>query len=448
MTERLPRIALAVFVAGLALHNLAMAWLWDLGVRGRALDVVAAWKDVLLLAALAAALWGARSVPLSLWADRFALAFAGIVVLYWLLPQSWPGGEATGRGELLALRHDLLPVGAYFLGRLLTLSSRDWRRVSLTLAGTAVALTLWGLVDVYLVPLQWWRDSGVPGWFGEQLGLTYRGLSGLPENWVLNTGDELNPLRRLVSTFLSPLASAYLLVVVLLYLLARRPSRWTVAAAGIAYLGLLWTHTRAAYLALAGGLLVLAAVQRRWVPVVLAVASLVTGIAFVKAFPHIGPSTGYTQAELVILRAQGQESPDVGTDPLGGSDASLSSHVRNLRDGIEVVVRQPQGYGLGNAGVSASRTGVAVIAGESTYTEIAVDTGLAGAVAFIAWMLAVLAALWRRSAWMTAAWAAMLAIGVQTDVIGVHWIAYVVFALAGAALGHGLPDEEQAGQPG
>ena len=38
----------------------------------------------------------------------------------------------------------------------------------------------------------------------------------------------------------------------------------------------------------------------------------------------------------------------------------------------------------------------------------------------------------------------MLAIGVQTDVIGVHWIAYVLFALAGVAIGGGLPDDEAA----
>jgi hypothetical protein len=38
----------------------------------------------------------------------------------------------------------------------------------------------------------------------------------------------------------------------------------------------------------------------------------------------------------------------------------------------------------------------------------------------------------------------MLAIAVQTDVIGVHWIAYVLFALAGAAIGGGLPDDEAA----
>lgn len=441
MTRTLPRIALAVLVVGLALHNLVMAELWQLGVRGAALDVVAAWKDVLLAAALAAALWGARSLPLSLWADRLALAFAAVVVLYWLLPQSWLGGEATARAELFTLRHDLLPVAAYFLGRLLVLAPRDWRRLSLLLLGTAAGLAVWGLVDVYLVPLQWWRDSGVPGWYKEQLGLVYRGLSGLPENWVLNTGDEQNPVRRLVSTFLSPLATAYVLVVVLLYLAARRPTRWTLAAAAVAYAGLLWTHTRAALLALAGGLLVLALVQRRSVPVVLAVVSLAVGVAFVKVFPQIGPSTSYTQAELVDLREQGQRHPE-DSDPLGGGDSSTSSHLRNLRDGIELVVRHPQGHGLGNSGVNASRTGVRILAGESTYTEIGVDAGLAGMALFVAWTLAILVALWRRSAWLTAVWAAVLAIALQTDVIGVHWIAYVVFALAGTALGAGIREQE------
>jgi hypothetical protein len=442
MSARLSRIALVVFVVGLAVHNLVMAELWDAGIRGASLDVVAAWKDVLLAAALAVAILGARSLPVRLWADRLALVYAALVALYWLLPQSWLGdGTATQRGQLFAARHDLIPVAAYFLGRLLVLTPAAWRRLSFALAGVAVAVTVWGLVDVYLVPLQWWRDSGVPDWFGEQLGLAYRGLSGLPENWVLNTGDEENPIRRLVSTFLSPLATAYVLVIVLLYLVARRCTWWTVAVAAVVYAGLLWTHTRAAYLALALGLVVLAAAQRRFIPVVLAVASLVVGVEFVKAFPHIGPSTSYTQTELEILRAQGQQNPGVSDDPLSAGDASTSSHLRNLRDGIRVVVHHPQGFGLGNAGVSASRTGVKIKAGESTYTELGVDTGLAGLVAFCGWMVAVLLALWRRSAWLSAAWVAMLAIGVQTDVIGVHWIAYVLFALAGVALGGGLPGD-------
>jgi hypothetical protein len=445
LSDRLGRVALVAFVVGLALHNLVMAELWDAGMRGASLDVVAAWKDVLLAAALGVALLGARSLPLRYPSDWLALAFCAFVLLYWLLPQGWLGGDATPRGRLFAARHDLVPVLAYFFGRLLVLTPAAWRRVSLMLAGVAVALTVWGLVDVYLVPLQWWRDSGVPGWFEEQLGLVYRGLSGLPENWVLNTGDESNPIRRLVSGFLSPLATAYVLVIVLLYLVARRRTWWSASAGLIAYVGLLWTHTRAAYLALALGLVVLAAAQRRLLPVALAAVSLVVGAGFVKAFPHIGPSTSYTRAELVILRDQGKHNPGVSQDPFSSGDASTSSHLRNLRDGIRTVVRHPQGFGLGNAGVSASRTGVPIKAGESTYTELGVETGIAGLAVFIAWMAAVLLALWRRSAWLSAAWVAMLAIGVQTDVIGVHWIAYVLFALAGASIGGGLPDVDEAG---
>ena len=56
MTVRVPRLALAALLVGLAFHNLAMALLWQAGVRGLALDVVAAWKEALLLVALVAAL--------------------------------------------------------------------------------------------------------------------------------------------------------------------------------------------------------------------------------------------------------------------------------------------------------------------------------------------------------------------------------------------------------
>jgi hypothetical protein len=55
-------------------------------------------------------------------------------------------------------------------------------------------------------------------------------------------------------------------------------------------------------------------------------------------------------------------------------------------------------------------------------------------VVFVGWLVALVAALWRRSAWLAASVSAVAVIGVQTDVIGVHWIAVVLFALAGAAL--------------
>ena len=433
MTGRLPRVALLVLIVGLALHNLAMALLWQAGVRDTALDVVAAWKEVLLLAALVAALAVAGSVPRLLWADRLALAYGAIVVVYWLLPQDWLGGEATARGELYALRHHLLPLGAYALGRLLQLDRVWWRRLLLAIVGVAVALAAWGLVDVYAVPLQWWRDSGVPDWFSEQLGITYRCLSGLPENWILNT-DEESPARRLVSTFLSPLATSYALVVVLLLLVCARSRRWTVAVGVVAYAGLLWTHTRAAFVALAVGLAVVAWLRRSWTPAVLAVASLVASSVFVAAFPSIGPETTYTKTELACLRENAAKTGETSQDPFSPAESSTSSHLDALRAGIETVARHPWGYGLGNAGVSASRTGVEIKAGESTYTELGVDAGVLGLAAFVGWLVVLGLALRERSPWLASSIVVVAFLGLQTDVIGVHWLAVVVFGLAGAAV--------------
>src|SRR5262249_61529282 len=99
------------------------------------------------------------------------------------------------------------------------------------------------------------------------------------------------------------------------------------------------------------------------------------------------------------------------------------------------VVRPPRGQGLGNAGLTAKRTGVPLRAGESTYTELGADAGVAGVAAFVLWNLAVLAGLWRREAWLAAAFVAVLAIGLQTDVIGIHWIAFTVWLAAGLTVG-------------
>jgi hypothetical protein len=38
-----------------------------------------------------------------------------------------------------------------------------------------------------------------------------------------------------------------------------------------------------------------------------------------------------------------------------------------------------------------------------------------------------------RDPWLAAAFAAVLALAIQTDVIGVHWLAYVLWALVGWA---------------
>jgi hypothetical protein len=426
--------AFVVLAVGLALHNVVMAELYDLGVRGSALDVVAAWKEALLLVAFLLLALTVRRPEAILLADLLALAYAAIVVLYALLPQSWLDGQASAHGVLLALRHDLLPLGAYVFGRLLAVVWREPRRVGLLVALVAGGVAFVGLLDVFLISLQSWRDSGVPGWYRDQLSLDYKGLSGLAENWVYNTGDEDNPIRRLVSTFLSPLATSYVLVVALVYVASRLPRWWACLLGALLFVALLYTHTRAAVLALAGALVVLALVQRRLVPLLAAAGVVLVSLAFFAVYTHIGPSTSYTPEELAYLRENASRNPGATADPFSTSESSLSSHWRNLREGVRTVLDHPQGYGLGNAGVVAKQTGVEIKAGESTYTELGVEAGIVGAIVFVLWSVAILWALFERRTWLAAAFAAVLFLGLQTDVIGVHWIAVVVWAAAALAI--------------
>ena len=435
MVDKLPRYALYAFVVALPLHNLVMAALWDAGVRDLALDVVSAWKEVLLALALGAIVWRHRGKPFTpTTTDWLALAYTGIVLVYAVVPQDWLGGDASARSVLYGIRHDLTPVAAYFLGRGLTLGEAERRRIGYLILGIAAVVAAWGLVDVYTISLQTWRDSGVPGWFEEQLGLEYEGLSGLPENWVYNPGDE-RPLRRLVSTFLSPLATAYLLLVAILVAATwRRGSRWLPAVTALLAVGLFFTYSRTAIAALAVALVALAYALRTWWPVAAAVVLLAAGFFFVRAYPDIGPETRFTPAELEIQRAGGQEEETSG-DPTSLDESSVDSHLDSLRAGIETVLRHPWGYGLGNAGVTAKRTGTEIKAGESTYTELGVELGLLGLLAFVAWNVSLLRVTLRRAPWLGAALAGVLVLAIQTDVIGVHWLAFVLWALAGERAG-------------
>ena len=438
---RRPLVALYAFVVGLALHNLAMALLYGAGVRGGSLTVVAAWKEILLATALArvgADALRTRALPFRPHhVDVLALAFAAVVLVYAVIPQDVLGGEADANAILLALRHDLAGAAAYFLGRAVVPGAVELRRIAWTIVAAAAAVASFGIVDAYAVSLDAWRGSGAVGYFRDQLDLEYEGLSGLPENFVYNTGDEDELVRRLVATFLSPLASAYMFAVALLVAPLRRAA---VPLAVVIAAALLLTFSRAALLALAGALVVLALGRRRAWPAAAAVGVVALGIVWANVFPRVAPETSFTSAELAVQRENARENPGAEGDPLSTSEPSVRSHLTNLRAGAERVATHPQGYGLGNAGHVAARQDVRPRAGESNYTEIGVETGIAGLLLFVGWNLALLVALVRAArrtgeavvAGVAAALAAVLAIAIQTDAFGIPWLAYCLWWLGGA----------------
>jgi hypothetical protein len=438
---RRPVAALYIWIVGLAVHNAVMAALYGAGIRGDALTAIQAWKEILLAVAFARVGLDAvrlRRLPFRPGlVDALALAFAAVVVLYAVLPQSTLGGAADRHAIGLALKHDVVPVAAFFLGRSLAIDRREFMRICWTVVAVAAGVAVLGLLDDYLVPIGWWRSSAVVDYFHKQLGYDYNGTGGLPENFVYNTGSEDHFLRRLVSVFLSPLASAYLLVVGLLLATAlmRRRARGLLAAlVAVIAVALLFTFSRSSLLALAAGLVVLAVAWRRWWPAAAAVATIAVSVAWVHVFPDVAPTGKWTASDLQLGRANAAKHPNATGNPGSTNEPSIRSHLTSLRDGARTVVHHPQGYGLGNAGQTASRTETPIKAGESNYTELGVETGIVGALLWIAWNLALLAALLRRAPVVAAAFAAALILAVQTDVIGDPWMAYVLWALAGIAM--------------
>ena len=224
-------VALYLFALGLPLHNIVMSLLYGGGVRGGALDAIQAWKEIVLAATLVSVALRAvrdRRLPFQPnWLDALALAYGAIVVLYAVIPQSALDGHAGARAIAYGLRHDLVFVAAYFLGRAVV---PQFRRVGAVIVVGAAAVAGWGLIEVYAVPIEWWRHSGAVGYFHRELGYDYHGPAGLPENFAFNTSDGL--FRRLVSTFVSPLATAYMLVVALILVAADRRRSWLGIALG------------------------------------------------------------------------------------------------------------------------------------------------------------------------------------------------------------------------
>ncbi len=102
------------------------------------------------------------------------------------------------------------------------------------------------------------------------------------------------------------------------------------------------------------------------------------------------------------------------------------------------MIHHPQGFGLGNVGQTASRTGTPIKAGESNYTELGAELGVLGAVLWIgverraAHRACARGPDDRWAAALAAAFAAILALAMQTDVIGDPWIAYCLWVLGGA----------------
>src|SRR5204863_3586174 len=112
--------------------------------------------------------------------DGLALAYGVLVCVYAVIPQHVLGGHADRHAVGLALKHDLIPVAAYFVGRSLVVHREDLVRIVWTLVLAAGIVAGLGLIDDYAISISWWRNSAVVPYFHKHLGYDYHGTGGLP----------------------------------------------------------------------------------------------------------------------------------------------------------------------------------------------------------------------------------------------------------------------------
>jgi hypothetical protein len=546
---RAPVRALGVLVAGMSVHNFCLMLLLDTGVPHLLVRGLQAWKEAVLLvlglllvlrlrhawreghrpapevrperqtdlrrpctpspglasAVLGHALEGAPSGPRRrprIWgtwttnlspafparplaaADCAALAFAALLVLFLALPV---GGHLVQR--LLDFRALAMIPLLYLYGRVFRPAAGDLRWTLGLIAGSACAVVAFGLVELWFVPTRTWVDWGVnllSAWDGR----TYHGPGGLPENFVQATSA--GPfLRRMVSTYVSPLGLAYvglLLVPLAVSIWADRHSevRWRLLAWASVVLvpaGVVLSVTRLAVALLVPELALLALLLPR--PRTVAAVPLAAAAALAGLFLYVdvGPTVrhdltpvrqpaGYALVHGAVTPAQADVPPPAPATPAPSAtprtpararpatapaaskgttrivffsgDTSLQGHLRAFTSDLGFLADHPLGTGLGTY---APRFAGAEGLGESAVLGIFDEMGIPGGLVYLAlYGLAILGG-WRAFRATRADWTArtlplvalvgglaLLPVTLTSDV----WSGLVVSFLAWWAAGHSV----------
>ena len=444
---------LHVFVVGLALHNFVMAELYAAGVRGNALDVVSAWKEAAARARArcsSGAIAAGRCASTRALVDWLALGYGAFVVVYGDPPAALarrrrhpsrcrarrPPRPAPGRRVLLRPRPR--PDGSR---RAQARRHRD--RVGLRRRGLRADRHL---RDPALVVAQLGRARLV---HASSSASPTQGLSQPAARTSSTTPGTSTVFRRLVSIFLSPLATSYMFVTALLLCAAwwiqLRPKLavW-IPTVALLFAGLLWTHSRSSYLALAVGLVVFAILRPQW-RVALVGAAVARGRRRVRLREGLPAHRARRRASRRASCTSSRSSRTRRAPPRpSGRAGSRTRAPRATQEPASTgsrpssAIRRDTGPGTPARPLPAptSRSRPA-----SRPTPSSASTpGSLGGLLFVAWLLTVLVRLFRCTAWLSAAMVAMLVLGLQTDIIGVPWVVYVLWPLAGWRMSH--PDSD------
>jgi hypothetical protein len=397
---RVPFRAFGVLVAGMAVHNFMLMILLRLGTPALAVRVVQSWKEgiLILLAALVAQrawrIWREkRTWPRLTPMDWVAGAFAVLLLIYLAVPASILQNEPGYARRAIEFRQLFLIPLLYLYGRVFWPARREdliW--VFRLILGAAAVVGLFGIIELFFIPTTTWLTWGITS-LSEWLHYAYNGPRHFPEYFFQTTAEGFL-LRRMVSTYVSPLGIAYtgLLIVPLAARLlgARRtglPAWFTGLSLTLLVVAIMFSVTRLAIALLVIEMTVLLILlRRRWL---FAAVPAVCVLALVVVFQYVnfGPLTYYDLSP-VPVRPQHMA--------LGGSpsDPSIRGHMATLRTDIEYAIAHPLGTGLGS---SIHQFGSSGGRGESAIFDVFDDAGLVTGALYLA--LYAMAIYWGYRAW-------------------------------------------------
>lgn len=377
-------MGIGILVAGMGFHSFAIMVLLRLGTPYPLIRTVQAWKELLLvlLAVIAArTVWMARHkrwqdvlIP----TDWLVIGFALLAVLYFLLPSSIFHSGANLQQRLVGFRIIFMIPLLFFLGRTLRpANDRDLMTVVLLGLGAAGLITVFGAYELFFVPTRTWIDWGV-NLYSNFLGFTYHGPAGMPENFFLTLPDD-TLVRRMVSTYVSPLGIAYtalLLFPMGIAVIDRRvpvqTARWVGVLTAVLVLGVLLTITRLAFFSLIGETVLMWLLLRRsWIA---ALVPIIVVAAVIALYP-------YTSIAPAVDRNLNAVHRSGLVWAISGNDSSTREHWGYLIQDLKVDLQHPLGLGTG---ASTIRYGSLVGTGESAVLGVFGDLGVLGGAIYVA----------------------------------------------------------------
>jgi hypothetical protein len=372
-----PILAFFVFIIALPIHSLIITILIShLGISISIARFLASWKESLLIfifsIMILRIMLSKQNIYIA-WIDLIAYVWFSQIIIYFIFQNTILNLQSSLVFRAYGARDWMLYLIPYFIGRLIFISERQSKRIFKLIMLVGVFTSLVGIIEYFLIPLEWHVRLGIPKYFSEFLGVQYPDvLFGLPPNYWTRMGTWL--VRRSVSVYLSGQAFAlpFLIImpIVVYNCFFSKSMKYSRVALFLCSIALILTITRMTIIVcFIQSVLLLWMLRRKTIAISLLSISIVICV-------------------IALLFSTTFRSFVVNT--LTFQDSSTQTRPRQWVEGLQSLADNPFGLGLGSTGQTATRFGLDGVGTEAGYLKITGALGLPGLLLFLGWFMGIL----------------------------------------------------------